>query len=305
MPLVRQASSPAWFAPVAEVVYPKSPLQPVQNNLNGGFDDLHAQLAASKDPVVVVAPQAVRPVAMTDEDNSKTVGADAPAVELLSTPKGKMIDQKTVATTSAPAKPVTNFTSHERLSSGILTLENPTLRPHLRSSKSAWGPSLSSRGDSLAIQSLTSRRASAGNVHEVSEPGTTLIRSSFKRDDARERHINGVTSQSPGLAPPLSPTKASDKPTLKQSSSPLSNADSSTKPPQPSTSSKLPGRRGSVVDEDTKASIAPFSLWEYLKEEVMATDFDSTQEMKWERVTNFVAVPWWVEKVCSDLVPAP
>ncbi|PWN28054.1 DUF747-domain-containing protein [Jaminaea rosea] len=45
------------------------------------------------------------------------------------------------------------------------------------------------------------------------------------------------------------------------------------------------------------ASLGPFSLWEYLKEEVLATDFDSTQEMKWERVTNFVAVPWWVEKI--------
>lgn len=45
------------------------------------------------------------------------------------------------------------------------------------------------------------------------------------------------------------------------------------------------------------SSLAPFSLWEYLKEEVLATDFDSTQEMKWERVTNFIAVPWWIEKV--------
>lgn len=45
------------------------------------------------------------------------------------------------------------------------------------------------------------------------------------------------------------------------------------------------------------AALAPFSLWEYLKEEVLATDFDSTQEMKWERVTNFIAVPWWIEKV--------
>lgn len=45
------------------------------------------------------------------------------------------------------------------------------------------------------------------------------------------------------------------------------------------------------------ASLAPFSLWEYLKEEVLATDLDSTQDMKWERVTNFIAVPWWVEQI--------
>lgn len=41
----------------------------------------------------------------------------------------------------------------------------------------------------------------------------------------------------------------------------------------------------------------PLSLWDYLKEEVMATDFDSTQELKWERVTNFIAIPFWMEKI--------
>lgn len=41
----------------------------------------------------------------------------------------------------------------------------------------------------------------------------------------------------------------------------------------------------------------PFSLWDYLKEEIMASDFDSTQEMKWERVTNFIAIPFWMEKI--------
>ena len=41
----------------------------------------------------------------------------------------------------------------------------------------------------------------------------------------------------------------------------------------------------------------PFSLWEYLREEVLATDFDSHQEMKWERVSNFLSVPLAVERV--------
>ncbi|CAD6887275.1 unnamed protein product [Tilletia caries] len=52
---------------------------------------------------------------------------------------------------------------------------------------------------------------------------------------------------------------------------------------------------------------APFSLWDYLRDEVLATDFDSTQEIKWERVSNFMAVPFAVEKcmlfgmaVCLD-----
>lgn len=41
----------------------------------------------------------------------------------------------------------------------------------------------------------------------------------------------------------------------------------------------------------------PFSLWDYLREELLATDFDSHQEMKWERVSNFLTMPVAVEKV--------
>lgn len=44
-------------------------------------------------------------------------------------------------------------------------------------------------------------------------------------------------------------------------------------------------------------SAPPFSLWEYLREELLATDFDSHQELKWERVSNFLSVPIGVEKV--------
>jgi hypothetical protein len=47
----------------------------------------------------------------------------------------------------------------------------------------------------------------------------------------------------------------------------------------------------------------PFSLWDYLWEEIVATDFDSHQEMKWERVSNFLSVPLAIEKVrfCSTI----
>jgi hypothetical protein len=41
----------------------------------------------------------------------------------------------------------------------------------------------------------------------------------------------------------------------------------------------------------------PFSIWDYLQEELLATDFDSHQEMKWERVSNFLNIPYAVEKV--------
>jgi hypothetical protein len=45
------------------------------------------------------------------------------------------------------------------------------------------------------------------------------------------------------------------------------------------------------------ATEIPFSLWDYLREEILATDFDSHQEVKWERVSNFLQVPFAVEKV--------
>ena len=41
----------------------------------------------------------------------------------------------------------------------------------------------------------------------------------------------------------------------------------------------------------------PFSLWDYLREELLATDFDSHQELKWERVSNFLSMPLAIEKV--------
>ncbi|KAK2467871.1 hypothetical protein APHAL10511_000166 [Amanita phalloides] len=40
----------------------------------------------------------------------------------------------------------------------------------------------------------------------------------------------------------------------------------------------------------------PFSLWDYLREELLATDFDSHQELKWERVSNFLSIPLAIEK---------
>jgi hypothetical protein len=44
----------------------------------------------------------------------------------------------------------------------------------------------------------------------------------------------------------------------------------------------------------------PFSLWDYLREELLATDFDSHQELKWERVSNFLSMPLAMEKVPSS-----
>ncbi|KZO93382.1 DUF747-domain-containing protein [Calocera viscosa TUFC12733] len=42
-----------------------------------------------------------------------------------------------------------------------------------------------------------------------------------------------------------------------------------------------------------------FSIWDYLRSELLATDADHHQEMKWERVENFLMIPLAVEKTIS------
>ncbi|KAG8684355.1 hypothetical protein FRC08_013739, partial [Ceratobasidium sp. 394] len=64
----------------------------------------------------------------------------------------------------------------------------------------------------------------------------------------------------------------------------------------PEFSSKAsPATRKDSVESDE--DVEPFSLWDYLREELLATDFDSHQELKWERVSNFLNIPIAIEKI--------
>ena len=77
-------------------------------------------------------------------------------------------------------------------------------------------------------------------------------------------------------------------------------------PPTPITSSPPLGATTYPVTP-TKPQAAyqqPFSIWDYLQEELLATDFDSHQEMKWERVSNFLNTPFAVEKVTQHHFPS-
>ncbi|CAG8538909.1 3330_t:CDS:1 [Funneliformis caledonium] len=40
-----------------------------------------------------------------------------------------------------------------------------------------------------------------------------------------------------------------------------------------------------------------FTLWDYLKDELTTSDVDTLQELKRERVTNFLGIPWSIEKL--------
>lgn len=70
-------------------------------------------------------------------------------------------------------------------------------------------------------------------------------------------------------------------------------------PPTPITSSPSLDANGFPITpiKSPTSYQQPFSIWDYLQEELLATDFDSHQEMKWERVSNFLNIPYAIEKV--------
>ena len=69
-------------------------------------------------------------------------------------------------------------------------------------------------------------------------------------------------------------------------------------PPSPISSPTLPPVRvPTFPTSESQGYEPPFSLWDYLTfEELLATDFDSHQELKWERVSNFLSIPLAMEK---------
>ncbi|KAK0550120.1 hypothetical protein OC846_003074 [Tilletia horrida] len=101
----------------------------------------------------------------------------------------------------------------------------------------------------------------------------------------------------PSNALPSQPQPAPEQPPLPPKPSAVPNGNhtlsaSTRSATQPSQSVPAPRRRSSPYPS------RPFlSLWDYLREEVLATEFDTTQEIKWERVSNFMAVPFAVEKI--------
>lgn len=57
-------------------------------------------------------------------------------------------------------------------------------------------------------------------------------------------------------------------------------------------------RKPTETDTKEQSSQKPsFSIWDYLKDELTASDFDSAQDLKRERITNLLGVPGAVEKV--------
>lgn len=114
------------------------------------------------------------------------------------------------------------------------------------------------------------------------------------RSGSRRSSIDLGSDDTPRLKPALVPKLEPWSPPL---SPPLEAIKAyASLPPSPRT-----GDDTQAAFHETKVTheAPPFSLWEYLREELLAADFDSHQELKWERVSNFLHIPIGVEKILS------
>ncbi|KAJ7188297.1 eukaryotic membrane protein family-domain-containing protein [Mycena filopes] len=96
----------------------------------------------------------------------------------------------------------------------------------------------------------------------------------------------------PSLSPTLTATEFEQEPRPNYASLPPSPISPS--PPSRPLTPLTPVSPISLFDPPVAH---PFSLWDYLREELLATDFDSHQELKWDRVSNFLNIPFAIEKI--------
>lgn len=149
--------------------------------------------------------------------------------------------------------------------------------PVSRSPSPVPSPVPSSKGKLLESQSL-----------DLPSPAVPL-RSQSESPIRFRRHSEEVQVESPLGAALYGDTV---HPTLTSDASSIHSApDQDTSPSPPA-----PTRRKSTRVRERLQSI-PFSLWDYLQEEVMAVETEHEEGLKTERVTNFLSVPGEVEKV--------
>ncbi|KAK7057215.1 eukaryotic membrane protein family-domain-containing protein [Favolaschia claudopus] len=96
----------------------------------------------------------------------------------------------------------------------------------------------------------------------------------------------------PSLSPTLTSTDAFDPPLNIYASLPPTPIS-----PSPPSRPLTPLTPISPISSMFEPVVQPFSLWDYLREELLATDFDSHQELKWDRVSNFLSIPVAIEKI--------
>ena len=164
----------------------------------------------------------------------------------------------------------------------------PRLRPRhrRRSSSVSNGNDISLSHDGDNAPGLWNSELGNNTLTVPAHPQPLRIRAPLRRlsdpqmvmQHSREFHVSSPSEDGPLL------TYASLPPT------PITSS-----PPPPTSNGeqyKLP-----QAQEQSDVYDTPFSLWDYLREELLATDFDSHQELKWERVSNFLSIPLAIEKV--------
>ncbi|KAF7361918.1 hypothetical protein MVEN_00536700 [Mycena venus] len=95
----------------------------------------------------------------------------------------------------------------------------------------------------------------------------------------------------PSLSPTLTSTDRFDHPRPNNIYASLPPSPISPSPPL------TPLTPVSPISSMFETAVQPFSIWDYLREELLATDFDSHQELKWDRVSNFLSIPVAIEKI--------
>ncbi|KAI0695540.1 eukaryotic membrane protein family-domain-containing protein [Cytidiella melzeri] len=144
-------------------------------------------------------------------------------------------------------------------------------------SASRWGP----RSLSPSAQRPASSRTTTSFLFS---PDSGSDREELDHDSGLEDDASFAVLQPSALRAPLAysslpPTPISTSPFQRRSPTPPS-----------STHTNIQAKS---IDTDAPQ----FSLWDYLREELLATDFDSHQEHKWERVSNFLSMPVAIEKI--------
>ncbi|CDO76187.1 hypothetical protein BN946_scf185037.g10 [Trametes cinnabarina] len=161
-----------------------------------------------------------------------------------------------------------------------------------------WNPKLHSGSASGSRTSSTvrSRRrgssASSGDTYEFSPRHAHQDLPPEEDEDNVLRFSDLVATFQPASARPPESPPPSRPPLAYASLPPTPISQSPPLPATPSLSAPLP----SISSLDSFHE-PPFSIWDYLREELLATDFDSHQELKWERVSNFLSMPIALEKI--------
>ena len=185
--------------------------------------------------------------------------------------------------TSPPGSPPNRRRKLRRRFSSV----SPVPREWARPLASAPLPNAPKRGDRPISLTLgrAFHRSRRSDEFEAEEEVENLTESIHSAPSFRHLYQKDSNHSIPLLYSSLPPTPISTSPSFEPEP-----------PPAPPLLSNPPSFR-SDFSKTTPPETTPFSLWDYLREELLATDFDSHQELKWDRVSNFLSIPLAMEKV--------